>query len=139
MVKELERRQRIRQMLYSWPSLAVLAVLAFFLIKGAVGIMRIERDSAGRVKALEAQASQLSLREKELEASINKLRTQEGIMEEIKNKFSVTREGEYVAIIVDPKSKATTTSTSTAAWLKGAWESLKSLWSGFGSGYNSSQ
>ncbi len=114
--------------MYSWPILSILALVVFFLVKGAMGVMLKERESAGRLQTLESEAEQLEAREIELRSGIAKLQTQEGIMEEIKEKFSVTREGEYVAIIVDESLKATTTEKTGKSKFKGLWGGIKSLW-----------
>jgi cell division protein FtsB len=123
-MKELQRKQRIKQLMYSVPSLCMLAVLTFFIAKGAFNIMMVERESAHRVKELEAKAATLSLREKELEEDINKLGTEEGILEEIKEKFSVTREGEYVAIIVEQQSKEDSSDKNSQVWYKRLWDAI---------------
>lgn len=124
-MEELQRKHRIKQLLYSWPSLILIAIITFFLVKGAVGIMRIERESAGRVRELEADSKALALREEKLTQDINKLRTEAGIIEEIKEKFSVTREGEYVAIIVDERNKATSTDGTGISWIKRLWNAIR--------------
>lgn len=116
LMKELQRKQKIKKILYSIPSLLLFAVITILLAKGASGIMRIERESAGKVKTLEAESQALALREKELNAEIVRLKTEEGVLEEIKEKFSVTREGEYVAIIVDEKREATSTDSIFKNW-----------------------
>ncbi|MSR87975.1 MAG: hypothetical protein EXS69_02325 [Candidatus Zambryskibacteria bacterium] len=115
-MRELQRKQKIRQLLYSWPSLVLIGIITYFLVKGAIGIMQVERDSAGRVKELEKESFELSIREQKLALDINKLKTEQGIVEEIKEKFSVTRDGEYVAIIVDSRNRATSTDSSTLSW-----------------------
>lgn len=124
MVKELQRRQYLKRVLYSYPSLALLTVLTFFIVKGAFGIVMIERDSAGRVGELEEQSAALNLREDKLEEEIARLQSEEGIVEAIKDKFSVTREGEYVAIIVDERTKATTTDELSQIWYERLWNAI---------------
>lgn len=128
MVKELRERQRMRRFLYSWLSLALLAVMTFFLVKGAFGIIQIERKSAEKVSELEREAAELREREEELEAEIARLKTPEGVVEAIKDKFSVTREGEYVAIIIDERSRATSSKKESQGWLAGLWQGVKNLW-----------
>lgn len=118
----------MKQILYSWVSLGLLVVATFFLVKGAFGIMTIERESAARVEELESQAAALALREGELELEIERLKTPEGVIEAIKDKFSVTREGEYVAIIVDERSRASSSETEDERWFQGLWQGVKSLW-----------
>ncbi|MDO8565284.1 MAG: septum formation initiator family protein [bacterium] len=122
-MKELQRRQYIKRLVYSWPALVLLVLVAFFLAKGAVGMIAKERQSAGRVAELDAKATALALREQSLEAGIAKLGTEEGILEEIKDKFSVTREGEYVAIIVDEKSKDKS-AENKEIWYKKLWNAI---------------
>lgn len=124
MLKELEQKQKIKRVVYSWPSLVVMALVTVLLVKGAAGIMTIERDSAGRVEVLESQSEALVMRESDLKAEIERLKTDEGIVEEIKDKFSVTREGEFVAIIVDERTKATTTPKENKIWYKKFWGAI---------------
>lgn len=121
-MRELQRRQKTKKILYSVPFLIILLVLTFFLVKGAFGIIQIERESAGKVKALEAEALALSSRERELKDEIALLETEEGQVREIREKFSVTREGEHVAVIVESKNVATSTKSGTLNWLKALWK-----------------
>ena len=114
----------IKRALYSWPALLVLSVATFFLAKGAVGIMTIERSNAARVKSLEQKTLELSLKEDEFKKSIAKLGSEEGILEEIKKKFSATREGEYIAVIVDERTKATS-SEESASWYRKLWDAIR--------------
>ena len=117
-MKELQRKQMIKRLAYSWPSLILVALIGFFLAKGALGMVSKERESARRVGELEDKATALALREESLAEGIRRLGTPEGIMDEIKEKFSVTREGEYVAIIIDSKNKATSTESMLNSWYK---------------------
>ena len=116
MVQELRRKQQIKQALYSWPALVVFLIITLLLAKGAFGIMRIERQSASRVSKLEAEAEALTLRKGELEREIERLGTEEGIMEEIRDKFSATRGGEHVAIIVDERRVASSSDSWASDW-----------------------
>jgi len=38
-MKELRRKQRMKELLYSWPALILMVVLVFFLIKGSAEVM----------------------------------------------------------------------------------------------------
>lgn len=98
------------------------------LAKGAFGIMTIERQNAGKVRDLEREAESLYDREQDLKTQNTLLQTEEGIIEEIKRKFNVTRSGESVAIIVDPKLEATSASSYGGNWLKSLWSRFSSLW-----------
>lgn len=114
--------------MYSWLSLLALGALTFLLVKGAFGVMVKERESALRVRTLEEESTKIDSRETELREEMARLQTEEGILEEIRDKFSVTREGEYVAIIVDEKRAATTTELSTGERLRDWWQGLLDWW-----------
>ena len=117
-MKELQRKQRIKRIIYSVPSLILLSFVAFFIAKGAVKILGKEQESSARARELEARVSALVLREQELKEGIARLETEEGVKEEIKDRFNVTEEGEHVAIIVDEKRSATSTNASELSWYK---------------------
>lgn len=126
-MKELQRRQKIRKIMYSWGSLILLAGLTFLLVKGAFGVMIKERDSAARVETLEEESLRITNRETELKEEIARLQTEEGVMEEIRDKFSAAQEGEYMAIIVDERSTTTKRDLSAGERIKSWWQRLFNL------------
>jgi cell division protein FtsB len=87
-----------------------------------VGVLEKERESAELARALEEKAVALALREAELNRNIARLETEEGIREEIKERYSVTEEGEYVAVIVDEKRQATSTVPARLPWYQRLWD-----------------
>ncbi|MBX4189032.1 septum formation initiator family protein [Candidatus Parcubacteria bacterium] len=125
-MRELQKRQRIKQRLYSTPALVVFVVFTLFLARGAVGIMLKERQSAADVLALEAKSIALSEEERRLNTEINKLKTEEGINEEIKQKFNVSAAGERVAVIVDSSKSSSSDASSTEPWYKRFWDGILS-------------
>ncbi len=127
-MEELQRKQRTKKILYSLPSLLLLSLLTVLFAKGAVTIFSKERESSHKVSELEAKVAQLENREGELKTDIEKLETPEGIVEEIKEKFSVSQEGEHVAVIVEESSHKTLTSTTTVEMIKNWWQKTKKFW-----------
>ena len=127
-MREFQRKQKIRRIVYSAPSLIVLTIIVLLLAKGAVKIVDKERESSERARDLEEKTSVLILREQELREGIARLKTEEGIKDEIKGKFSVTQEGEYVAIIVDERRLSTSTDSSTSPWYRKFWDAIMSLY-----------
>ena len=69
-MRELQRKQKMRQRLYSLPSLIGLFIIAVLLAKGAVGVINKERESALRSRELEEKATTLVQREEELKEGI---------------------------------------------------------------------
>jgi len=126
-MKEFQRKQIIRRIVYSIPSLIILLITAFFLVKGAVRVVDKGWESSERSKDLEKRAAALILREEELKGNIARLQTEEGVRDEIKEKFSVTEEGEYVAVIVDDRKVSSSTDGSTLAWYKRFWNVIMLL------------
>ena len=86
-MKEFQRKQIIRRIVYSIPSLIILLITAFFLVKGTVRVMDKGWESSERSRDLEKRAAALILREEELKGDIARLQTEEGVRDEIKEKF----------------------------------------------------
>lgn len=120
-MKELQKKQKIKRRLYSIPSLLFLLIIALLLARGAVGVINKERESSRQAKELEDRMTSLTAREQELKEGIENLKTEEGIRDEIKERFSVTQEGEYVAVIVDDRRSATSTDDENLTWYKKLW------------------
>ncbi len=120
-MKELQRKQKVRRAIYSFPSLIILFIVTFFLAKGAIGVIGKSIESSNRSKNLEEKAQALSVREQELKEGIARLQTEEGIKDEIKERFSVTQEGEYVAVLVDDRRSASSTDGEGLPWYKRFW------------------
>jgi len=120
-MKEFQRKQKVRRIIYSIPSLVVLLVITFFLVKGALKVMDKGWESSKRSRDLEERAAALVLREQQLNQGIARLQTEEGVKDEIKGKFSVTQEGEHVAVIVDDGEVSSSTAGSKLVWYKRLW------------------
>lgn len=120
-MKELQRKQKIRRVIYSIPSLVTLLILTFFLARGALRVINKEWESAARLKSLAEKAAVITLREQELKGGIARLQTEEGLKDEIKERFNVIQEGERVAVIVDDRGVSSSTGTSTLSWYKRFW------------------
>ena len=123
-MKELQRKQQLRRVLYSIPSLIILTVLAFLVARGAERMVVKEYQSSERVEALAKQATDLASREEKLERNVTYLKTDEGVKEEIRSKFGVTQAGEHVAIIVDERHSSTSTDDMKKPWYKRFWDAI---------------
>lgn len=120
-------RQKLRRILYSKVTLFILAVLVFFVGRGAwnthekAQIARSERNIAERALLdLEARSS-------ELRASLIRLKSERGIEEEVRQKYTVARPGEEVVIVVDDSVKKGENGETVAG--KGLWSSFVSFFS----------
>src|SRR3989344_2921449 len=123
-MKELQRKQKVRRVMYSIPFLIMLADTSFLLVRGAWRVMEKEQESKARAKELTEKANALTLREQELKRDLSRLKTEEGIKSEIRERFNVTQEGEQVAIIVDDKGVSSSTDQSLQPWYKKVWSAI---------------
>lgn len=71
------------------------------------------------MEASYSRLSELEKRDKDLELKISKLNTTSGLEEEIRSKFSVSKNNENTVIIVrEESSSSTDINTSTTFWSK---------------------
>ncbi len=120
-----QERKKFRQILYSKATLFVILVVLVFVARGAwkinekATIARAERDQASRLFA------EIGLRTRELEASLVKLKSEQGIEDEIRQKFTVAREWEEVVVVVDENTKK---SKNDEVVDKGFWARFLGFW-----------
>ncbi len=124
-MKELRQKQEFKSWLYSLPALILLILFTFFLARGAASIMTKERESSDRLEELEEANALLKERQANLTGSIARLETDEGIINEIRRKFNVTRKGEHLAIVVEGEDAVPPPPQSA---IKRGWSWFKALW-----------
>ncbi len=104
-----------------WKRLLVFVFLFSLLIILGNSTRKVYNKNIEAEKALvrmEQEIKELKDRQTELKDSQERLKTQEGIEYEIRKKFSVAREGEHVAIIVDSQSTSTESVETNTSWQK---------------------
>lgn len=94
-------RRKIKQWLYSWPFLIVLIVVSAFLIHSVWGVYQKERLTNINKKQRLTHLKDLEKRKDALQKEINRLNTERGIEEDIRQKFEMVKDGEREIIIVD--------------------------------------
>jgi len=126
-MRELEKKQKIKRRIYSWPVLICLLFGVLGLMRGAVAVLEKRALSERELENLQAKVIELKDREDKLQSDIKRLKTPEGIDEEIKEKFSVAEEGEKVVIIVDDKPEEATTTVEIVPWYRRFWNAVRNL------------
>ncbi len=92
---------------YSRLILVLVLIVGLFLGKAAWNAYGEMTQTRREAKRTEDEFKALSIRGEALAADIERLKTEEGVEKEIRKRFSVAKEGEYVAVIVDSsKEKA---------------------------------
>jgi len=100
-----QERKKLRKILYSKISLVILAVMLFFVGKGAWGIHQKAQIAISERNIAQRSLLELEARTVELQASLIRLKSDIGVEEEIRQKYSVVRPGEEVVVIVDDRAK----------------------------------
>jgi|SRR3989338_1226178 len=100
--------------------LSVALVIAVFSVAWAVWNIFWKNREAGRLRAeAEAQLADLSERHQKLEAHYEKLKTERGMEEALREQYAVGSEGEGLIVIVEPKKAEPIHATSSIMqWIK---------------------
>lgn len=91
-----------------WHSPLVLIVLFCVLILfiyNIIGLIEKERETTEKKNVILSNIETLRNREKSLSNDIEKLKTEEGVEETIRDKYQVVKEGEKMVVIVDEEEK----------------------------------
>ena len=83
------------------------------LASGVWNIVKKARESAALKKQSEAQLAELKGREGQLTSDIEKLKTDRGKEEALRQQYSLAAKGEHMILIVDPQPTAIIVATSS--------------------------
>ncbi len=109
---EFQKKKKIKSIVYSPIVLTVLFILLLFLINGVLNVHERAIISINNLKREQIELNKIIEREKKLESSLEYLKTDQGIEEEIRSKFRAVKEGEKIAVILDDVSTSTASSTT---------------------------
>lgn len=100
-------------------AIVFLAILLAFTARAAWGIYEKDRASAERLAQAQANVAKLQGQQASLEGRIAYLSTDQGVEAELREKYRAVKDGESVAVVVDPASSsaAAASSTPSAGWL----------------------
>jgi cell division protein FtsB len=110
---EFQKKKQLRKILYSPIVLLLLAILFVLLFRGVWGVYQKERLSSQNLEKERNELAKLVDREKNLAASLDYLKTEQGVENEIRTKFRAVKDGEQVAVIIDSQATRTAQSATT--------------------------
>lgn len=122
-------KKKIHQIVYSRPTLVLLAVLLVVALNSTWKIYEKASLAREQKNRLEKELEDLKARESELREKLAELKTERGLEEEIRTRFSVAKNGESVVVIVDPSS-GEGTSTRDESGVAGLWRKFLRLFGG---------
>jgi cell division protein FtsB len=115
---EFEERKKFWRIFYSPLVFIILLVAFLFMARALWRVYTHERVSTQDRNRLENELATVSVRATVLKNQVEALQTPQGVEDEIRSKFNVTKVGEGVAVIVNGTNtmSATTTSVATKSW-----------------------
>lgn len=103
-MKNLQRRNKKFLWIHSKLALTASALLVVLMIWSVFGLIGKAQDTHNNKKIAEDKIKQLRNQKGKLIQDIEKLNTEQGIEENIRNKFGLAKEGEGMVVIVDDKN-----------------------------------
>ncbi len=115
-MKQFQKKSLYKRIVTSKIIVAILFILVLFFGHATWDVYLKERESAGYVVNANSQLSKMIDRKELLASEIARLETKEGIEEEIRSKYNVSKPGENVLIIVDKDKPTTTPKQEDTSW-----------------------
>lgn len=109
---QLEQKRKVRKIIYSKVSIVFLVGICVLLGRGLVNIHDKARESMDRKNFSAGRLSQLESRETQLKKEIERLESRVGLEEELRTRYSFSKEGEKMIVIVDEKKENEAAETS---------------------------
>jgi cell division protein FtsB len=100
-MREYQEKKRYKKFLYSKTAVVILIILLILLIKATWGVYKKQEESAANAVQASHELEKLSQRQEVLNSELKRLQTDAGIEEEIRSKYSVSKPGEDLLIVVD--------------------------------------
>lgn len=111
---QASRRRRVARWYFSYWVLAILVLAAFGLARGTYDNYQKSQRTGQDLLIVGNELADLKERQSFLASKLSRLRTGEGLDEEIRKNFPVAGPGEKVIVIIDDQTELiSTTSTST--------------------------
>ena len=119
---DFQQKRQLKKIIYSKLTLVVLFIAVIFLVRSNYDIYQKYKLSLSTYNEVKGDYDSLKSRKDMLESEIDRLKTDNGIEEEIRSKFSVAKPGETVVVVVNNG-----TSTNTDVSNSGFWSNLWGL------------
>ena len=118
---DFQQKRRIKNIIYSKAFFVFLLILTVFLGRSTYDIYEKSKLSYDNYIRVKRNYDDLVSRKAMLESEITRLKTDGGIEEEIRSKFSVGRPGETVVTIIDIDSSSTSESVPDNGFWSKLW------------------
>ena len=104
-MRNFQKKRGILGILQSVPFLILLAVLVCIFAYSMINLMSRMQETAQNKKIAEDKVAELQNSKEKLSLDIAKLNTDQGLEENIRERFGLVKEGEEVIVIVEDKNQ----------------------------------
>jgi cell division protein FtsB len=103
-VRNFQKGGKLKHVMQSKPFLIFLGVVILAFIFSIFGFMNKMEETIKNKKIVEDKIAELEKSKEKLSSDITSLQTQEGVEENIRDKFGLAKDGENMIMITDDKS-----------------------------------
>jgi len=124
---DFKEKRIIKRLLYSRLTIVVLSILLIFIINGVWGVYKKASVAYSNKSRAVKDLEELKKRQNSLIASIENLKTSNGVESEIRNKFGVVKKGEEVVVVVDGNTEKSVDNSKSTISPSGLWRKFLSF------------
>ena len=126
-MSRFEKRKKLQQFLYSRGTVIVLVIIVIFLGFSVVSVFQKRQEAYTNAKTAEYEVTKLRESEIRTQAEIDRLGTQPGIEEAIRNKYRAAKEGEGLVVITDDSRNTQLVAPTIVPEEKSWWQNFTSI------------
>lgn len=116
---DFQQKRKIRAFLYHPVTLVILFIFVVFFIHSTWVVYTKKQASENLKNTLLERVENLRARDKELSSRIERLKTNPGVEEEIRSKFTVAKDNENMIIVIEePDEKLASATPKASFWQK---------------------
>ncbi|MFA6273196.1 MAG: hypothetical protein WC673_01750 [Candidatus Paceibacterota bacterium] len=112
---------KIKKIFFAQWKTAIMIILVIFAGRAAFNIYGRYQDSRASLALIEKELTTIENKKTTLEKTTTALKTEEGIKEEIRQKYQVAQDGEQLIVIIDDEQKKP---TETPEKRTGIWQPI---------------
>ena len=98
---EFQEKKKLKRFIYSRLTVSLLLIVLFFLLKGVWNVYGKQQITRENYEETRVKLEALRARETKLSKDIEKLKTDEGVEQEIRDRYGLVKPGEEIIVIVD--------------------------------------
>ena len=106
-MRNFQEKRRLNQIMHSKPVLIILGIMVLIFAYSVFGLVGKMRETINNKKIAEEKIQELQKEKEQLTANINQLKTNQGMEENIREKFGLAKDGEGMVVVVDDKNSPT--------------------------------